>query len=73
MAEEKSIEQRLAALEEAVREIQSRLPSPAAEEKWWEKIPRVSNLEAFEEAMEYGRQFRYADRPPDEDEPDKQP
>lgn len=73
MAEEKSIEQRLAALEEAVREIQSRLPPPAPAEKWWESIPRVSNLEVFDKAMEYGREYRYANRPPDEDEPDKQP
>jgi hypothetical protein len=71
MAEKKSIEQRLAALEEAVRELQSRLP-PVPAEKWWEKIPPVSNLEAFEKAMEYGREYRYADRPSDEDEPDKQ-
>lgn len=63
MAEEKSIEQRLAALEEAVRVLQSRLPPPASAEKWWEKMPRISNLEAFEEAMKYGREYRYADPP----------
>lgn len=70
MAEEKTIEQRLAALEEAVRELQSRLP-PAPVEKWWEKLPQISDLEAFDQAMEYGRAYRYADRP--SDEPDEQP
>lgn len=73
MAEEKSIEQRLAALEEAVREIQSRLPPPAP--NWLDKvIGPINNVDpqAFEQALEYGRQYRYADRPPDEDEADKQ-
>lgn len=64
MAEEKSIEQRLTALEESVRELQSRLPPP--DQKWWEKIPPITDREAFEQVLEYGRAFRYADRPPDE-------
>ncbi len=66
MSIEPNIEQRLAALEAAVKEIQDRLaPQPTAE-KWWEKIPPVEDIEAFEEAMGYGRAYRYADRPQDE-------
>jgi hypothetical protein len=66
MSTEPTIEQRLAALETAVREIQNRLGLASSPEKWWEKIPPVEDIEAFEEAMEYGRAYRYADRPPDE-------
>jgi hypothetical protein len=61
-----TIEQRLAALAAAVKEIQDRLGPPPSAEKWWEKIPPVTDIEAFNEAMEYGRAYRYADRPPDE-------
>ncbi|HEY7152785.1 MAG TPA: hypothetical protein VH575_02400 [Gemmataceae bacterium] len=71
MSTEPTIEQRLAALEAAVKEIQDRLgPSPSAE-RWWEKIPPVEDIEAFDEMLEYGRAYRYADRPPDE--PGEQP
>jgi hypothetical protein len=63
MATEPTIEQRLAALEAAVKEIQDRLGPPPSAEKWWEKIPPVEDIEAFEEAMEDGRAYRYADRP----------
>ncbi len=66
MSAEPTIEQRLAALEAAVKEIQDRLgPLPSAE-KWWEKIPPVTDIETFHEILEYGRAYRYADRPPDE-------
>ena len=71
MSTDLTIEQRLAALEAAVKEIQERLAPPPSAEKWWEKIPPIADREAFREALEYGRAFRYADRPPDE--PDKQP
>jgi hypothetical protein len=71
MAEEKTIEQRLAALQEAVLVLQSRLPPPAPAAKWWETLPQITDLKAFRQAMEYGREYRYADRPPDE--PDEQP
>jgi hypothetical protein len=67
MATEPTIEQRLAALEAAVKEIQERLSPPPSAEKWWEKIPPVEDIEAFEEAMEYGRAYR----PPDD--PSEQP
>jgi hypothetical protein len=72
MSTEPTIEQRLAALEEAVRELQSRLSAPTPAPNWIEKITgSISDVEAFEEALEYGRAYRHADRPPDE--PDEQP
>jgi hypothetical protein len=66
MSTEPTIEQRLVALEAAVKQIQERLDPPPSAEKWWEKIPPVEDIEAFRETMEYGRAYRYADRPPDE-------
>lgn len=66
MSTEPTIDQRLAALEAAVKQIQEQLGLPPSAEKWWEQIPPVEDIEAFEEAMEYGRAYRYADRPPDE-------
>jgi hypothetical protein len=66
MSTEPTIEQRLAALEAAVKEIQDRLGPPPSAERWWEKIPPVEDIEAFQKALEYGRAYRYADRPPDE-------
>ena len=68
MSAEPTIEQRLAALEAAVKELQSRLPPPpVAAPNWLDKvIGSVSDSEAFEQALEYGRAYRYADRPPDE-------
>ena len=71
MAEEQTIEQRIAALEAAVRELQSRLPPPIPALNWWEKLGPITDREAFEQVLEYGRAFRYADRPPDE--PGEQP
>lgn len=68
MSEQPTIEQRLAALEAAIRDlqqavlVQSRTPDP----EWWKNIGPISDREAFEEAMEYGRAYRNADRPPDE-------
>ena len=65
MSEQPTIEQRLGALETAVRELQSRLPAPAP--NWLDQvIGPIGDLEAFQEALEYGRAYRYADRPPDE-------
>ena len=30
-------------------------------------IGSISDVEGFEEVLKYGREFRYSDRPPDED------
>jgi hypothetical protein len=71
MSTEPIVEQRLAALEAAVKEIQDRLGSPPSTEKWWEKIPPVEDIESFRQMLEYGRAYRHADRP--RDEPGEQP
>jgi hypothetical protein len=72
MAEQPTVEERLAALERAVADLQGRLDSATPPANWLEKvIGSVTDHEAFAEALEYGRAFRAADRPPDE--PGEQP
>jgi hypothetical protein len=67
MLDEATLEQRLEALERAVADLQRRLigtPPPAT---WLEKVAgSISDESAFLEALEFGRAFREADRPPDE-------
>jgi hypothetical protein len=66
MLDEAVLEQRLAALERAVAELQQRLPVAPAAGNWLEKIGgRIPDEAAFLEAMEFGRAFRQSDRPPD--------
>jgi hypothetical protein len=70
MAEESSIEQRLAAVEAAVRELQRLLSARTPEPNWLEKVTgSITDAAAFEEVLEYGRAFRQADRPPEDAEP----
>jgi len=67
MAIDVQIEQRLTAVEEAVRELQRRLTilTPAA--NWLERITGSFKDEPeFEKALEYGRAIREADRPHDD-------
>jgi hypothetical protein len=67
MLDEKVIEQRLAALERTVAELQRRLDSVSVSTNWIEKVTgSVSDVAAFREALELGRALRHADRPPDE-------
>lgn len=66
---ETSIEQRLTALEHAVDDFRRRAVFVPASENWIEKITgsiSKENEEAFLKAMELGRKYRYADRPPDD-------
>lgn len=64
MSTESTIEQRLAALEAAVKEIQNRLPVQTPAPNWLEKvIGSMKDEPAFLEVLEYGRAFRQADRP----------
>jgi hypothetical protein len=57
----------LATLERAVGDLQQRLAGVVPAGNWLEKIAgSVSDEAAFLEALEFGRAFRYADRPPDE-------
>jgi hypothetical protein len=72
MSRDEEFERRLVALEQAVAEIQRRLASMPEPQDWLYKVAgSISDLEAFEEAVKYGREFRYSDRPPDEDEEQK--
>lgn len=67
MLAEIQIEERLIAVERAVSELQrySLVRPPAA--NWLEQISgSFKDDPAFEQVLEYGRQMRHADRPPDE-------
>ncbi|MEP7340690.1 MAG: transferase hexapeptide repeat containing protein [Acidobacteriota bacterium] len=69
MHTETQIEQRLRAVEDAVSELQrnSFVLPPASD--WLERISgSFKDDPAFEQVLEYGRQMRHADRPPDEPE-----
>jgi hypothetical protein len=72
MSDQANLEQRLAALERAVADLQRRLASAPAADNWLEKVTgSISDETAFLEALEFGRAFRSADRP--SDEPGAQP
>jgi hypothetical protein len=59
---------RLEAVERAVAEIQGRLAKAGEPDNWLERvIGSISDVEAFEEALRYGREFRHSDRPADDD------
>lgn len=65
---ERTLEERVEALERALAELQARLPAP--KKNWWEGIGRTmtpEDREAFEEAAAYGRYYRKTGReaPPD--------
>lgn len=67
MVSEATLEQRLATLEQVVAKIQQRLAGIPASPDWLEAVTgSISDEAAFLEALEYGRAFREADRPPDE-------
>jgi hypothetical protein len=55
---EKNVEERLAALEAAVAELQRRLGSPVSMKDWLEQIGTVTDREALEEITRLGREFR---------------
>lgn len=66
MLTEAILEQRLAALERTVADLQQRVTTPSSG-NWLEKITgSISDESAFLEALEYGKVYRQADRPPDE-------
>lgn len=67
MLDEAILEQRLAALECAVADLQRQLAGAPVPSNWLEKITgSISDEPAFLEALEFGRALRHADRPPDE-------
>ncbi|HEV3255873.1 MAG TPA: hypothetical protein VG013_03235 [Gemmataceae bacterium] len=60
-----SIEQRLAAVETAVAELQRRLAAGPSTPNWLETVTGSFKDEpAFDEVLAYGRALRAADRPP---------
>jgi hypothetical protein len=72
MSKEEEFERRLAAVEQAVAELQRRLAKVPDPGDWLHKvIGSISDVEGFEEVLKYGREYRYSDRPADED--DQQP
>jgi hypothetical protein len=70
MDTESTLEQRLAELEAAVRELQGRLDSQSPAPNWLERVfGSFKDEPAFEEVLEYGRPLRQADRPPEDAAP----
>ena len=70
MASDKTIEERLAALEAAVAELQRRLNVTPAGNWSQNLVPAIKDedVEAFNEAMEYGREYRRSHFPPELEE-----
>jgi hypothetical protein len=65
-----SLEQRLAAVEMAVAELQRRLGGESPADNWLECFRGAFKDEpAFAEVVEYGRAFRAADRPVEKPKP----
>jgi hypothetical protein len=70
MPEEVTLEQRLAAVEVAVRELQRIIFSRAPAPNWLERVTgSMKDEPAFAEVLEYGRAIRQADRPPEDTQP----
>ncbi len=62
-----TIEQRLAALERAVADLQQQVAAQPPPENWLERIiGSFKDEPAFDEVLEYGRAFRAADLPPED-------
>ena len=67
MLNEAVLEHRLEDLEQAVADLQQRLADATASPNWLARVTgSISDEPAFLEALEFGRTFRSADRPPDE-------
>jgi hypothetical protein len=59
-----SLESRLAAVEEAVRELQDLVKARKPAANWLERVTgSMKDEPAFEEVLAYGRALRQADRP----------
>jgi hypothetical protein len=68
MSTEPTVEQRLTALEQAVADLQRQLAAQSPGRNWLERvIGSFKDEPAFEEVLEYGRAFRAADLPPEDD------
>lgn len=70
MAAESTLEERLAAVEQAVRNLQQQMTVRAPSPNWLERLTgSMKDEPAFAEVLEYGRAIRQADRPAEDDEP----
>jgi hypothetical protein len=64
MADTKSVEERLAAVEVEVAELKRRLPPAGGEKNWIQKITgSFKDDPEFDEILRLGREIRQADRP----------
>jgi hypothetical protein len=69
MAIDATIEQRLTALEHAVAQLQRRLTTREPAPDWLDRIAgSITDDEAFQQVLAYGREFRQSDRPSDDAE-----
>jgi hypothetical protein len=67
MQPEEAIEQRLAAVERAVADLQRQIASLMPGPNWLERFTGAfKDQPAFAEVLEYGRAIRAADRPPED-------
>jgi hypothetical protein len=69
MLDETTLERRLVTLEQAVSNLQRKLDSKPTPENWLQKLTgSISDEEASLKASEYGRTFRQADKPTENDQ-----
>ncbi|MBW4671009.1 MAG: transferase hexapeptide repeat containing protein [Cyanomargarita calcarea GSE-NOS-MK-12-04C] len=69
MLDEAILERRLAIIEQEVSELKRKADSKSTSSNWMDNlIGSISDESAFLEALEYGRSFREADRPIDDDQ-----
>jgi hypothetical protein len=67
MLESSTLEARVAELERGFAELRQTVAGAQTNANWIDRMRGcVTDREAFREAMEYGRQYRYSDRPTDE-------
>jgi hypothetical protein len=67
MLDEAILERRLAIIEQEVANLKRKSESNSLSGNWLDKlIGSISDQSAFLEALEYGREFRQADKPNDE-------
>jgi len=65
-----TLEERIALLEQEVVQLKRHIP-PSASVPWWEQISGVfAEVTAFDEAVDLGRQYREAQRPAADGDPD---
>ena len=68
MSQSSSTEDRLAALEAEVAEIKDRVQRVAEPPNWLDRVVgSMSRYPDFREVLRLGREFRDADRPPDDE------